>query len=126
MMPLFFSRALFGLFDTVGIARHLTAEVQRTLSSTAIVFLSVPGDMPALEAGRLYYRRLLELASLGFATWPLSVLVDDPQAQRTFVEEFGLDGNRLIAALRVGLPNGEPAARARYSLQDIAFVEADS
>ncbi|MFQ6547479.1 hypothetical protein AADZ90_005935 [Aestuariibius sp. 2305UL40-4] len=123
LMPLFFGRALFTLFDRIGMARPLTAEADKTLSATALVFLAVPAGTSALDAGRPYYRRLLDLAALGFATWPLSVLVDDPEAQEGFLKEFGFEDHRLIAALRVGPPDGIPAERARRPLGEIASVD---
>ncbi len=118
-----FMGAFFGLFaplDRLGLAKGFTAEKDITETASAVAFLSVPQDLPALEAGRRYYRAALAMAACGFASWPMSVLVDDPGSEARLLAELNLPASRLIAALRLGPTPTEAPDRSRLPVTEIA------
>ncbi|MFQ6552822.1 hypothetical protein AAD018_010830 [Aestuariibius insulae] len=113
---------VFSPLDRLGLATGFTAEKDDTETAAAIAFLAVPKDLPALDAGRRYYRATLKLAASGFASWPMSVLVDDPDSEAAFLTEFRLTDHRLIAALRLGPIPKSPPERARLPITETAIT----
>lgn len=100
----------FGLLDGVGLVPWLISESQRTLTATAVLLFHRPEGENPIETGRALYRRLLEITALGFSTWPMAVLADDPAAASQLKTLYRIpDGHRLINAWRTGIvPPGRP------------------
>lgn len=106
---------MFGLLDTIGLVGSLISEQSRTASASAVLLFHRPVDEHPIDTGRALYRRLLELSSFGFQTWPMSVLADDPQAAAELKARYALPADhRLITAWRTGmLPSGAVSKRER-------------
>jgi hypothetical protein len=120
MMPVALGRPVFGLLKLVGMDHLLSAERAKTETAAAVVFLSVPAAASPVLAGRSHYRLCLSLAEIGFATWPMSVLVDRETAREAFSRDFGLaKSDRLVSCLRVGLPKSTPPKRARRPISEV-------
>lgn len=109
------SDALFGVLDSVGLIAPLISERSRTASASAILLFHRPSDENPIDTGRALYRRQLQLSALGFQTWPMSVLADNPQSAAELKARFGIgDDRRPITAWRVGmLPAGAVVRRER-------------
>ena len=119
-MPWVMKRAVFGLLSRLGLARQIVSEGGKWDDAAGVFFLSAPQDQPALQAGRRYYRVGLELAALGFATWPMSVIIDDAGSQAQWRDRLCLDERiRLVSCLRVGIPQHPAPDRARRPLSEI-------
>lgn len=94
---------LFGWLDAIGVFGGLMSEDRHTLGATAILLFHRPGDEAPVDTGRALYRRQLELSALGFQTWPMSVLADDPAAAAELASRHSIAADRrLITAWRVG------------------------
>jgi hypothetical protein len=106
---------LFGMLDKLGLAAGLVSEATRTEGSAAILIFHRPREEDPLETGRHLYRRLLGLTSLGFFTWPMAVLADDPETAAELAERYHVPGDRrIITAWRTGvLPAGAAVSRER-------------
>ena len=106
---------LFGLLDSIGLVGSLISEQSRTASASAVLLFHRPIDEHPIDTGRALYRRLLELAALGFQTWPMSVLADDPQVAAQLKARYAIPADRrLITAWRTGaLPAGAVNKRER-------------
>jgi nitroreductase len=113
------SDAVFGLLDGVGLVAPLISERTRTRSASAVLLFHRPAEENPIETGRALYRRQLELSALGFETWPMSVLADNPDSAAELSARFRIDaGRRLITAWRVGaLPVGATVRRERLPAQ---------
>lgn len=110
----------FDWLDRMGLATTLVGERPRTRTSTAIVLLHRSVDEAPLHSGRVFYRRWLELTSLGLAAWPMSAAVDDAVAAGEISERFAVPaGHRLLAALRVGPAQGSPPERVRLPIDEL-------
>jgi len=104
---------LFGLLDAAGLVPSLISEQARTLSATAVLLFHRPQGENPIDTGRALYRRLLEITALGFSTWPMAVLADDPRTAAEIKTLHGIpDGRRLITAWRTGIvPADRPTPR---------------
>lgn len=110
----------FPWLDRVALAAPLAAERARSLSASAIVLLHRPVEETPLQSGRVFYRRWLELTSLGFSAWPMSAAVDDPAGAARIAAGFGVrDDRRLLAAWRVGTTKGIVPARVRLPVNEL-------
>lgn len=119
-MPWVMTGPVLGILRAVGLARGLLSERDKTLQAAGVCFLTVPQAMTPVEAGRRYYRMALELTALGFATWPMSVIKDDPATHADWLKRFDLTGQaRIVACLRVGVPAGAAPHRARRPLSEV-------
>jgi len=119
-MPWVMKGPVLGLLRALGLAKGLLSERDKTLQAAGVCFLTVPQAMTPVDAGRRYYRIVLELTALGFATWPMSVIKDDPATHADWLERFGLSGQaRIVACLRVGVPGGAAPHRARRPLNEV-------
>ncbi len=119
-MPWVMKGPVLAILRAMGLAPKLLSERGKTMQAAGVCFLTVPREMTAVEAGRHYYRRMLELTALGFATWPMSVIKDDPETHANWLNRFGLkDQVRLVACLRVGVPAGAAPHRARRPLDEV-------
>ncbi|WP_371228364.1 hypothetical protein [Roseovarius sp. 2305UL8-3] len=119
-MPLIMKGPVFRGLRAMGLAQGLLSERDKTLQVAGVCFLTVPQDMNPVEAGRLYYRRVLELTAMGFATWPMSVIKDDAVTHADWLARFGLKGQaRIVACLRVGVPSGAAPERARRPIDEV-------
>lgn len=105
----------FTVLDAIGLVAPLISEQSRTASATAVLLFHRPIDENPIDSGRALYRRQLELSALGFQTWPMSVLADDPQTAAELKTRHHIaDDRRLITAWRVGmLPAGATLRRER-------------
>jgi hypothetical protein len=105
----------FEWLDRVGMAAGLVSEATKTKGSAAVLVFHRPVDEHPVETGRHLYRRLLELTGLGFFTWPMAVLGDDPEAAAELRARYRVPGDRrIITAWRTGaLPAGAQVARER-------------
>lgn len=105
----------FGVLDRLGLIGPLISEKSRTASAAAVVLFHRPEGEDPIETGRMLYRQQLALSALGFQTWPMSVLADDPESAAELKARYGVDpGHRLITAWRVGvLPQGAVVQRER-------------
>jgi hypothetical protein len=114
----------FGLLDSIGLVGSLISEQSRAASASAVLLFHRPIDEHPIDTGRALYRRLLELSALGFQTWPMSVLADDPQSAAELKARYALPADhRLITAWRTGmLPSG--AVNKRERLPASALVTA--
>ncbi|MFI1583146.1 hypothetical protein [Embleya sp. NPDC020630] len=107
----------YRMLRPVGLARALAASSRGVLRYDGSVLVvtapAAPGD-PAelLEPGRGLFRCWLTLARHGYATHPLSQLID---CARTGEEVAGLVGAVPLAVFRVGRPVGEPVRSARLT-----------
>jgi len=109
----------FGWLDRAGLATALVGERARSMTASAIVLLHRPVDESPLVSGRVLYRHWLALTSLGFAAWPMSAVVDDPECAGRIVSRFGVPPERrLLAALRVGRAAGV-ATRVRLPVGEL-------
>jgi hypothetical protein len=106
---------LFGLLDSIGLVGPLISEQSRTTSASAVLLFHRPMDEHPSDTGRALYRRLLELSALGFQTWPMSVLADNPQSSAELKARYAIPADRrLITAWRTGmLPPGAVNKRER-------------
>jgi hypothetical protein len=106
---------LFGLLDGIGLVGPLISEQSRTASASAVLLFHRPIDENPIDTGRALYRRLLELSALGFQTWPMSVLADNPQSSAELKARYAISADRrLITAWRTGmLPAGAVNRRER-------------
>jgi hypothetical protein len=96
---------LFGVLDALGLFAGLVSEAARTKGSTAVLLFHRPADENPIDTGRILYGRLLALAALGFQTWPMAVLADDPATAAELSGRYAIaQDRRLITAWRVGLP----------------------
>jgi hypothetical protein len=90
--------------------RLVVSEAATTRSATGVLVLTAEAH-DAFEAGRLLYRRWLELDQAGWSACPMSALVDDEGAARRVRGLGGLPaGAPLASVLRVGRV-GEGAAQ---------------
>ena len=114
--------SLFGILDAVGLIGGLISEQSRTASASAILLFHRPAEEHPIDTGRALYRRLLELSVLGFQTWPMSVLADDPASAAELTARYKLAaGRRLITAWRTGIPPAGATSR-RERLPAAALV----
>jgi len=114
----------FSMLDRFGLVAPLISETSRTRSAAAILLFHRPDTENPVDTGRVLYRHLLQLSALGFQTWPMSVLADDPQTAAELSARYGLPGeDRLITAWRVGpLPAGAKAKRERLPAEALMAV----
>ncbi|MBM7067366.1 hypothetical protein [Actibacterium sp. 188UL27-1] len=114
-------KPVFGLLDRARLAGGLTSEKDKTLTATGIVLFHRPQAEDPLDSGAAYYVLLLALAAVGFATWPMAVLADDPACRADLGRHFNLpDQDRLITALRVGpIPRVARPGRARLPVSQV-------
>lgn len=105
----------FGVLDRLGLVGPLISEKSRTASAAAVVLFHRPEGEDPIETGRVLYRRQLALSALGFQTWPMSVLADDPESAAELKTRYRVaPGHRLITVWRVGvLPQGAVVRRER-------------
>jgi hypothetical protein len=110
---------LFGWLDSAKLIGPLISEHSRTVSASAIVLFHRPIEENPIDTGRALYRRLLELSSRGFQTWPMSVLADDHDTATELMARYGVaDDRRLITAWRTGMvPPGASLRRERLPAQ---------
>ena len=100
----------------LGLVGLVVSEAAATRSAAVLLVLEAPnGDL--FHAGRLFYRRWLELDAAGWSACPMSALVDDEEGVRAVSDFAGLPlGSPLVNVLRVGrTPNPPPATSARLS-----------
>ena len=105
----------FAILDRLHLVGPLISEQSRTASASAILLFHRPAGENPVETGRALYRRQLELSALGFQTWPMSVLADDPGAAAELKARYRIPTDRrLITAWRTGmLPAGATIVRER-------------
>jgi hypothetical protein len=117
---------LFGILDGVGLLGSLVSERSRTLGAAAVVLFHRPANEHPIETGRALHRRQLELSALGFQTWPMSVLADDPEVAAELIQRYHiLNDRRLITAWRVGpVPAGATARRERLPAEALVVTAA--
>ena len=120
VMPWVMRGPVLGVLRALGLLGKVVSEREKTLQATGICFVTAPVDQSDIEAGRRFYRLALELAQMGFATWPMSVIKDDPEAHAAWLHRLGPgDGMRLTMCLRVGLPTGGGPQRVRRPLEEV-------
>lgn len=107
---------LFGALDAAGIARILTGEKAKTLSSSAIALFHRPADELPVATGQAFYRMWLFATGLGFAAWPMAALADDEACAQLCARHFKIpDNRRLINVLRLGVASGPMPPKARLA-----------
>ena len=108
----------FRWLDRLGLAGAVSSERQPTLAAAGIAALTMGAaiDRPGADvrAGAAFLRTTLELVALGFQTWPMGVLVDDPRARDETARLLGIPPDRSPRIVfRIGRPKGAvpPAKR---------------
>jgi nitroreductase len=112
---------LFGVLRATGLARPLTREAGKTMSSAAIALFHRPAGEDPLQTGRAFYRVWLQMERLGLLACPISVLADWPTSNAG-LRELGQTSpeRRLVNVFRLGIPAGRPSqARARLPLDEL-------
>lgn len=111
----------FEALDAVRLAGPLTGDAAVTRSASAVALFRRPSDEPPFETGRRWHRAWLAMEAVGLSAAPLTVLGDDPAAERAIAERFGRPpGTRLVTAFRVGVaPAGKRPAPARLPLAEL-------
>lgn len=102
------------LLTALRLVGFVLSEAAVTRSAAALVVLTAQ-DRDAFDAGRLLYRRWLELDAAGWSACPMSALVDDEDAAQRVREVCGLPADAtLVSVLRVGrTPDALPPKSAR-------------
>ncbi|WP_406284464.1 hypothetical protein [Embleya sp. NBC_00896] len=104
----------YGVLRPVGLPRVLAASSRGLLryDGSVLVVTAPAGSTPMelLEQGRRLFRCWLRLARHGYATHPLSQLID---CGRTAERLAGMVGARPLAVFRVGRPVDEPVRSVR-------------
>ncbi|MCF2904207.1 hypothetical protein L0666_04340 [Octadecabacter sp. CECT 8868] len=99
--------------------KKLTSESNLTLKSPIIALFHRNEVENPVITGRAYMRLCLEAASLGLAGWPMAALSDCAQTHQETCDRFGIPaGQRLIQAIRFGVPSGPAPTRARRPLHE--------
>ena len=95
---------MFPLIDSVGLARLLLSEADKTCSAAAVVVMPRPVDEDPFDTGRQFYRLWLDFERLGFKACPMSVLSDLDEARHQLEAQFGVDRDRQVrAVIRIGV-----------------------
>ena len=115
---------VFEALAGIGLGKPLVSELDKTLTSAAIVlFLAKPGQSPT-QIGRRFYRRWLELTEMGLVGWPMAVIADNIDINAQVRERFDIKGQTLINAWRVGrAPQGARITPARLTPEQLLFRE---
>ena len=115
------SSPVFDLLDKVGLAKMMTAEYGKTLSSTGIVAFHRPEEEARLTVGRNFYDLWLRFTEAGLSAWPMAVLADNPDANAEVCRLMGVPENHtLINVFRVGPhPGASQPHKARLGPEDL-------
>jgi hypothetical protein len=110
-------QTVFEGLDHLGLAASIVAERAKTRSATAIGLFHRPLDESPVATGRVYLTLLLHLTRLGFQTWPMTAMADDPEISAELCRRHSIPAaNRLITVLRIGVvPMATAPGRARIA-----------
>ncbi len=102
----------------LGLPRALAAASRGLLDyeGQVVVLAAAPAHGPASQVamGRVLMRQWLALSQAGYATHPLSQLIDCPRTRDTLAGRLGItDPARLISVYRAGRPVGHTVRSAR-------------
>jgi hypothetical protein len=116
-------RPLFEGLDRLGLAARIVAEQAKTKTATAIGLFHRPSEESPVATGRAYFRLLLNLTRLGFQTWPMTAMADDPEISAELCRRHAIpDADRLVTVLRIGVvPTGAAPGRARLAPADLIW-----
>ncbi|HEY8615478.1 hypothetical protein [Phenylobacterium sp.] len=111
---------VFEALDRLGLGPALAGEAAVVRSACALGVLTAARDEPPFAMGRRWHRAWLEITRLGLAAAPMTVLGDDPQAAAEVAQLIGLPPHeRVVTVMRMGVPDGEPAAPARLPVDEL-------
>lgn len=108
---------VFEGLDRLGMAAPIVAERAKTKTATAIGLFHRPLQESPVATGRAYLTLLLHLTRLGFQTWPMTAMADDPEISAELCRRHAVpDANRLVTVLRIGaVPAAAAPRRARLA-----------
>jgi nitroreductase len=111
---------VYPLAHALRLHRRFTASAQSVLEHDGTVLvLEAPGggESDVLEAGRTLFRLWLALTAAGFATHPLSQILDCEATERELAQRLGVGpGRRLLNVFRAG--RSAPAPRSHRLVGD--------
>ena len=111
---------IWGLLNTFGLTKGLTAEAEVTLTAPVIALFHRDISENPVTSGRAYLRVCLEAASLGLAGWPMAAVSDHQDTNAAVCERFGIPSDRrLVQAIRFGIPTGDTPPRARRPMGEV-------
>ena len=112
---------LFGALDSVGLARRLLSEREKTTSASAVALFHRPKGESAMDTGRAFYSAWLAMERHGLAACPMSVLADWNETNRMLASEHRLPTDRaLIGVFRLGTrPRSSSADHVRQQPGDL-------
>lgn len=113
---------VFEALDKLGFGKAIVSEQPKTVTATAIGLFHRPADESPVTTGRAYLTTMLNLARLGFQTWPMTAIADDAEIAAEASRLHSLPaGHRLVSVLRIGaVPDGANPARARLTADRLA------
>jgi hypothetical protein len=106
---------VFERLDGLGLSGLVVGEGAKTKSATAIGLFHRPIGESPIATGRAYLDAMLQLSRLGFQTWPMTAIADDPEIAAEVCRLYSIsDSHRLVSVLRIGVvPSQAKPARAR-------------
>jgi hypothetical protein len=108
---------VFEALDRFGLGASIVGERAKTNTATGIGLFHRPRDESPVSMGRAYLTLLLNLTRLGFQTWPMTAIADDPDISAEVCRHYSIpDADRLVNVLRIGaVPSGATPGRARLA-----------
>lgn len=119
---------LFGMLDSVGLARILLSEKAKTAGASAIALFFRPGDEAPLASGRAFYRAWLAMERHGLSACPISVLADWEETNTCLSAQYRRSSDlSLLSVFRIGGRSaGVPTIRSRKSGSQLIVAGANA